>query len=58
MVSPQRKKFSSSQDWNNFIGSQQPMTGQQLLELRKACYKEIEEYRGRPLLIYATRFLD
>jgi len=29
-----------------------------LLELRKACYKEIEEYRGRPLLIYATKFLD
>ena len=58
MESHQRRKFNSSQDWNNFIGSQKPLTGNQLLEFRKACYQEIEKYRGRPLLIYATKFLD
>jgi hypothetical protein len=59
----QRKKFKTSQDWNEFIGeshkSGKQLTGQDLLELRKACYTEIEQYReGRPLLIYATKFLD
>lgn len=58
----QRKKFKSSQDWNDFIAnaqqSDQHITGQYLLELRKSCYGEIEEYRGRPLLVYATKFLD
>lgn len=60
MQSPQlqRKKFKTSQDWNDFIGSGQPLTGHDLFELRKSCYKEIEEYRNRPLLVYATKFLD
>lgn len=57
-----RKKFKTSQDWNDFIASSlglgQPLSGQDLFEFRKACYKEIEEYRGRPLLVYATKFLD
>jgi hypothetical protein len=57
-----RKKFKTSQDWNDFIvqvqQSDQQLTGQDLFELRKACYREIEEYRGRPLLIYATKFMD
>ena len=34
------------------------MTGKDLLELRKGCYEEIENYRGKPLLIYATKFLE
>ena len=34
------------------------ITGKDLFELRKACYAEIEKLRGRPLLIYATKFLD
>jgi len=59
---PQRKKFKTTQDWNNFVSanrqSGQKMTGKDLFELRKACYKEIEERRGRPLLIYATKFLE
>lgn len=58
----QRKKFKTAQDWNDFIGpllqSGQGMTGKSLFELRKACYNEIEKLRGRPLLIYATKFLD
>lgn len=57
-----RKQFKTTQDWNDYIGpilqSGQGITGNQLLDLRKACYTEIEKLRGRPLLIYATRFLD
>jgi len=29
-----------------------------LFAFRKACYREIEAYRKRPLLVYATKFLD
>ena len=56
--SPQRPKFKSTQDWNNFIGKQQGLTGDYLLQLRTQCYNEIEVLRGRPLLVYASRFLD
>lgn len=61
-IQQQRKKFKTTQDWNDFIGpllqSSQNITGKELFELRKACYVEIEALRGRPLLIYATKFLD
>lgn len=60
---PQRKKFKTSQDWHNYIGKsiqpgQNPPTPQDLIELRNACYKEIEEHRQCPLLVYATKFLE
>jgi hypothetical protein len=59
---PQRKKFKTTQDWNEFLGAMQQekrsMTGQDLFALRKACYADIEKHRGRPLLIYATKFLE
>lgn len=59
---PQRKKFKTTQDWNDFVSTQQQaglkMTGKDLFALRKACYEEIEKYRGRPLLVYATKFLE
>ena len=59
---PQRKKFKTTQDWNEFIIAAQQqgkaLTGQDLFALRKACYAEIEKHRGRPLLIYATKFLE
>jgi len=53
-----RKQFKTAQDWYNFLQSRQGMSGPELFELRKACYAEIEELRGRPLLVYATKFLD
>lgn len=56
--SPQRQKFKSTQDWNNFIGSQQGLTGDQLLLLRTQCYNEIERLRERPLIVYASGFLN
>ncbi|MDP3724330.1 MAG: hypothetical protein Q8R11_01710 [bacterium] len=61
-LQPQRKKFKTTQDWNNFIvpilQSGRGITGNQLLDLRRGCYVEIEKLRGRPLLVYATKFLD
>jgi hypothetical protein len=54
----QRTKFRTSQDWNIFISSTQGITGDKLLELRSACYADIQQMRGRPLLVYCTRFLD
>jgi len=64
MQAPQqhRKKFRTSQDWHDFLEnakqSNQILSGKDLLELRKTCYKEIEKYRERPLLVYATKFLE
>lgn len=59
---PQRKKFRTTQDWNDFIAvvqqSKQPLTGTDLFKLRKACYDDIETHRGRPLLVYATKFIE
>ncbi|MFH0739615.1 MAG: hypothetical protein V1819_01460 [bacterium] len=54
-----RKKFRTVQDWHNFLQSKQgKISGPELFEFRKACYLEIETLRGRPLLIYATKFLE
>jgi hypothetical protein len=59
---PQRKRFKTTQDWNDFIAAaqqaKQSLTGQDLFALRKACYEEIEKHRGRPLFVYATKFLE
>jgi len=61
-LQPQRKKFKTTQDWNDFVAALQQqgqgISGKDLYELRKACYEEIEQYRGRPLLVYATKFLE
>ncbi len=54
----QRTKFKTTQDWHNFINSNQPITGQQLQDFRFACYKDIEAIRKRPLLVYSTKFLN
>jgi len=54
-----RTKFKTAQDWYNFLQLKQGrISGPELFELRKACYSEIEKLRGRPLLVYATKFLD
>lgn len=59
---PQRKKFKTTQDWHDYFGAAQqagkPITTKDLFALRKACYEEIEKHRDRPLLIYATKFLE
>ncbi len=59
---PPRKQFKTTQDWNNYIGpilqAATPITGDDLFKIRKLCYEDIEKLRGRPLLVYATKFID
>ncbi len=55
---PPRKKFNTAQDWQNFLQAKQgEVSASELFELRKVCYQEIQKLRGRPLLVYATKFL-
>jgi hypothetical protein len=54
----QLQTFKTSQDWNNFLSSNKQLSGQELFQLRKACYNDIESVRGKPLIIYASKFID
>ena len=56
MSLPQRTK--TSQEWNDLIGANPGLTGKDLLMMRHVCYAEIEKIRQRPLLVYATKFLE
>ncbi len=58
MPSNQPPRFKTTQDWNSFLGSHPDLSGQDLFNFRKRCYQDIENLRGRPLLIYATKFLE
>ena len=51
-----RIKFKTTQDWYNFLSTSQGQHN--LLELRRNCYKDIEQQRNRPLLVYATKFIE
>lgn len=57
----QRRKFNTPQDWNDFIApllqSGKRIDGNALFTWRKQCYSDIEKLRGRPLLVYAAKFL-
>jgi hypothetical protein len=57
--SDQRPRFKSTQNWHDFLNSTGgQIDGNYLLNLRKQCYAEIEKIRKRPLIVYATRFLE
>lgn len=58
MQSSPRKKFNTSQDWNNLLSSGKQLSGQDIFEFRMNCYKDIEELRGVPLIVYATKFVE
>jgi len=58
MQSSQRKRFNTSQDWNNFLSAGKEINGQEIFGFRTNCYKEIEQLRGNPLIVYATKFLE
>lgn len=53
-------KFLNNQDWYNYLkdNGKKPTLLADIAELRKAAYKKIEDLRKRPLIIYATSFLD
>jgi hypothetical protein len=48
----------TTQDWHNFIVSNPQVDGNKLLEMRYKCYEAIEAHRKRPLIVYATKFLE
>lgn len=54
-ATPQRFKISTTLDWVNIMSSG-PKTGTDLYSLRTACYKDIEQIRGHPLIVYASNF--
>jgi hypothetical protein len=54
-----RQQFRTIQEWQDFIGrSGGKVNGLDLFTLRRNCYTDIEKVRQRPLIIYASRFLD
>ncbi len=52
------QRIKTAQDWNNFIAANPQISGSDLLAMRYQCYEDIEKLRNRPLIIYATKFLD
>ena len=55
---PERLRFTSNQVWNNFLKTLQPNSEIDLISLRRACYNDIQNLRGRPLLVFASRFVN
>jgi hypothetical protein len=53
-----RRKFLRTSDWHNFVQElkQQQNAQVDLYAYRKACYRDIEKLRERPILVYATKF--
>jgi Serine dehydrogenase proteinase len=56
MPTPQRLK--AYQDFANLISENHNWTSKELIDIRHACYKEIEKLRKRPLIVYATKFIN
>ena len=59
MASPSQQnriKFKTTQDFYNFI--KRPNIQINPFTLRESCYRDIEQLRNRPLLVYATKFLE
>ena len=54
------QRIKTSQDFNLFIGAnaQNPNLGKEISDMRLACYEAIENLRKRPLLIYASKFIN
>lgn len=60
MPATERPRFRTQADWHNYLkeARQQGREGSDLYELRCAVYQEIETLTKRPLLAYASKFLD
>jgi len=57
MARSSRRRFIRLSDWSDFIASvKEDSAPINLYELRRATYQEIEEMRGRPLIVYAVKF--
>ncbi|MYE07578.1 MAG: hypothetical protein F4X95_02345 [Oligoflexia bacterium] len=54
-----RIKFKTTQDWHNFLSkSAGEITANAIQKFRQDCYKDIEQHRKHPLLVYATKLFD
>ena len=51
-----RIRFKTAQDWHKFLEDSKGQFNP--FELRRNCYRDIEKYRKRPLLVYATKFVE
>jgi ClpP class serine protease len=59
MSNKNRKRFLTVSDWQNYLQdalAKGQIEGSEINALRQNCYKDIEEARQRPLLIYAVKF--
>jgi len=54
---PARQLIKNKQEWFQFIQSGQK-TLADLLEVRVACYRQIETLRNRPLIVYCSKFIQ
>lgn len=54
------QRIKTSQEFNLFIAANavNPNLGNEILAMRLACYEAIENNRQRPLLIYASKFIN
>jgi len=58
MPSEPRIKILTTQQWFNFLNSGKNLNLNDLLNLRLQCFQDIETVRGRPLIVYASQFLN
>lgn len=51
-------RTKTTQEFNNFIASNPQLTTIELAQMRLNCYASIEAVRKRPLLVYASKFIN
>jgi Serine dehydrogenase proteinase len=51
-------RFKTTLDFHNWLNENNQANGADLQRLRSECYKRIEKLRGRPLLVYASAFIQ
>jgi len=51
-------RTKTTQEFNNFIATNPQLTTVELSQMRLACYASIEAIRKRPLLVYASKFIN
>lgn len=58
MTTTPRQKFTRVSDWHEFLGKRQKEGPIEinLYDYRRACYRDIEQLRQRPLIIYAVQY--
>ena len=56
MEPQQPTRLKTTRDWHEYLNNSNGMPSPaELLSIRQQCYREIENYRDRPLLVYAAK---